>query len=187
MVPESLEAQDAPAEESEQQQGDDDEDDNEEYSPLSDSKVLVDRLHALLVHMGITTTSKYRIKGVPRPGWVEYRAIAEIFSISRVIRGVPGASLPSINHQCCGWCCLPGHHLLEPPPPGQAVDLVYRLIPQWKKDQFKVPGMKKGIPKMEMVHYQDLTCPTRDPVSLNPVAAHRHHYLSLPEDGRGSG
>jgi hypothetical protein len=37
------------------------------------------------------------------------------------------------------------------------VDLVYRLIPQWKKDQFKVPGMKKGIPKMEMVHYQDLT------------------------------
>jgi hypothetical protein len=38
MVPESLEAQDTPAEESEQQQGDDDEDDNEEYSPLSDSK-----------------------------------------------------------------------------------------------------------------------------------------------------
>jgi hypothetical protein len=40
--------------------------------------------------MGITTTSKYRIKGVPRPGWVEYRAIEEIFSISRVIRGYQG-------------------------------------------------------------------------------------------------
>jgi hypothetical protein len=39
-VPESLEAQDAPAEEPEQQQDneDDDEDDDEEYSPLSDSK-----------------------------------------------------------------------------------------------------------------------------------------------------
>jgi hypothetical protein len=40
--------------------------------------------------LGITTTPKYRIKGVPRPGWVEYRTIAEIFSISRVIRGYQG-------------------------------------------------------------------------------------------------
>jgi hypothetical protein len=37
------------------------------------------------------------------------------------------------------------------------MDLVYRLIPQRNEDQFKVPGVKKGIPKMEMVHYQDLT------------------------------
>jgi hypothetical protein len=35
--------------------------------------------------MGITTTPKYRIKGVPHPGWVEYHAITEIFSRSRVI------------------------------------------------------------------------------------------------------
>jgi hypothetical protein len=47
--------------------------------------VPVDRLQALLVHMRITTTPKYRIKGVPRLGRVEFRAIAEIFSRSRVI------------------------------------------------------------------------------------------------------
>jgi hypothetical protein len=47
--------------------------------------VLVSRLRALLVYLGITTTPKYRIKGVPRPGRVEYRAIAEIFSGCRVI------------------------------------------------------------------------------------------------------
>jgi hypothetical protein len=35
-------------------------------------------------------------------------------------------------------------------------DTIYRLIPQWKKDQFKVLGVKKGIPRMEMVHYQDV-------------------------------
>jgi hypothetical protein len=36
-------------------------------------------------------------------------------------------------------------------------DSICRLIPQWKKDQFKVPGVKNGIPKMEMVHHQDVT------------------------------
>jgi hypothetical protein len=36
-------------------------------------------------------------------------------------------------------------------------DSVYHLILQQKKDQFKVPGVKNGIPKMEMVHYQEVT------------------------------
>jgi hypothetical protein len=105
VVPESLEAQDAPTEEIKQQQVEEDEDgDDEEYSPLSDSKneklyhdademesygveapVPIGRLQALLVHLGITTAPKYRIKGVPCPRQVEYWAIAEIFSGSKVI------------------------------------------------------------------------------------------------------
>jgi hypothetical protein len=36
-------------------------------------------------------------------------------------------------------------------------DSVYHLIPQWKKYQFKVSGVKAGIPTMEMEHYQDMT------------------------------
>jgi hypothetical protein len=36
-------------------------------------------------------------------------------------------------------------------------DVLYPLIPQRKKDQFKVPGVKKDIPRMDMVHYQDVT------------------------------
>jgi hypothetical protein len=32
-------------------------------------------------------------------------------------------------------------------------DVLYPLIPQRKKDQFKVPGVKKDIPRMDMVHY----------------------------------
>jgi hypothetical protein len=105
VVPESPEAQDTPTEEPEQQPIEDDEDDDDEvYSPLSDSEseklycdteemesygvetpILIGRLQALLVHLGITTAAKYRIKGVPLLGRVEYRAIAEIFSRSRVI------------------------------------------------------------------------------------------------------
>jgi hypothetical protein len=30
-------------------------------------------------------------------------------------------------------------------------------MPQQKKDKFKVTGMKKDIPIMEMVHHQDVT------------------------------
>jgi hypothetical protein len=45
------------------------------------------RLQALIVHLGITTAPRYKIKGVPRPGRVESRAFTEIFSGSRVISG----------------------------------------------------------------------------------------------------
>jgi hypothetical protein len=43
------------------------------------------RLQALLVHLGITTTLRYRIKGVPSPGRVEFSAVAEIFNRTWVI------------------------------------------------------------------------------------------------------
>jgi hypothetical protein len=47
--------------------------------------VLAGRLRALLEHLGITTAPRYRIKEVPRPGRVEFKAIAEIFFRSRVL------------------------------------------------------------------------------------------------------
>jgi hypothetical protein len=42
--------------------------------------VPIGRLKALLGHLGITSTPRYRIKGVLRPGWVEFRVVAEIFN-----------------------------------------------------------------------------------------------------------
>jgi hypothetical protein len=50
-----------------------------------EAPVLTVRLRALLEHLGITTTPRYRIKEVPRPGWVEFKAILEIFFASRVL------------------------------------------------------------------------------------------------------
>jgi hypothetical protein len=50
------------------------------------ARVLADRLRALLLeHLGITTTPRYRIKEVPCPRWVEFKAILEIFFGSRVL------------------------------------------------------------------------------------------------------
>jgi hypothetical protein len=78
--------------------------DDDEYSPLSDTngkKVYRDAeemesfrveapvptggLQALLGHLGITSTPRYRIKRVPCPGQVEFKAVAEIFSGSRIL------------------------------------------------------------------------------------------------------
>jgi hypothetical protein len=50
-----------------------------------DASIPTGRLHALLGHLGITSTPRYWIKGVPCPGWVEFKAVAEIFSRSRVL------------------------------------------------------------------------------------------------------
>jgi hypothetical protein len=160
MVPKSPKAQDTLAEEPEQQQGEDDgDDDDEEYSPLSDPKneklyrdtdetvsyevealVLIDRLQALLVHLGITTAPKYWIKGIPRPGRVEYQAIAEIFFGSRVITRHQGPAFRASTSNVVAdatWQAITSwsrHHQ------DKLQDSVYCLIPHRKKDQFKVPG-----------------------------------------------
>jgi hypothetical protein len=58
---------------------------NEVESFKTEAPVLAGRLRALLEHLGITTTPRYRIKEVPCPGWVEFKTIAEIFFGSRVL------------------------------------------------------------------------------------------------------
>jgi hypothetical protein len=105
VVLESPTAQDSPAEEQQQPKDQNIEDKaNEQYTPPSDAEdekmyrdadevesfgikapILTGRLRALLEHLGITTAPRYRIKEVPRSGWVEFKAIAEIFFGSRVL------------------------------------------------------------------------------------------------------
>jgi hypothetical protein len=105
VVPESPTAQDSPAQD-QQQPGDQDTEDktNEDHPPPSDteaekmyrdadevesfgaeSPILAGRLRTLLEHLGITTAPRYRIKEVPRSGWVEFKATVEIFFGYRVI------------------------------------------------------------------------------------------------------
>jgi hypothetical protein len=104
VVPESLTAQDSPAEEQELEDHGRKDKTNEAHPPLSDtepekmyrdadevesfgaeSPILASRLRALLEHLGITTAPRYSIKEVPRPGRVEFKAIAEIFFGSRIL------------------------------------------------------------------------------------------------------
>jgi hypothetical protein len=104
VVPESPTAQDSPAEEQQPEDHGTEDKTDEEQPPPSDtepeklyrdadevesfraeSRILTGRLRALLEHLGITTTPRYRIKEVPRSGRVEFKAIIEIFFGSRIL------------------------------------------------------------------------------------------------------
>jgi hypothetical protein len=49
-----------------------------------EAPVPTDRLRALLEHLGVITAPSYRIKEVLHLGWVEFKAIAEIYLGSRI-------------------------------------------------------------------------------------------------------
>jgi hypothetical protein len=51
----------------------------------AESPIPTGRLHVLQRDLGITSAPRYQIKGVPHPGRVEFKAITEIFSGSRVL------------------------------------------------------------------------------------------------------
>jgi hypothetical protein len=105
VVPESPMAQDSPVEEQQQPEDHDTEDKTNEEHPHpsnteaekmnqdadevesfgAESPVIAGRLQALLEHLGITTTPRYRIKKFPRSGRVEFMDITEIFFGARVL------------------------------------------------------------------------------------------------------
>jgi hypothetical protein len=176
VIPESPTAQDSPAEE-QQHPGDHDIEDktNEEHPPPSDtesekmyrdadevesfgseSPVLAGRLWALLEHLGITTAPPYRIKEVPRSGWVEFKAIAEIFFRSRVLGRHKGPAVRTSRSDAvadAAWQAITSWFRSNK---GGLQNSVHYLLPYRKKDQFKAYGVKGDIPRMGMVHHQDV-------------------------------
>jgi hypothetical protein len=176
VVPESPTAQDSPAEEQQQLKDHDTEDKtNEEHSPPSDTEfekmyqdadevesfgaeapVLSGRLRALLEHLGITTAPRYRIKEVPRSGRVEFNYIAEIFFRSRVLcrhKGPPFRTSRSDAVADAVWQAITSWvHSNK----SRLQNLVHYLLHYRKKDQFKAYEVKRDIPRMEMVHHQDV-------------------------------
>jgi hypothetical protein len=68
----------------------------------AEALVLAGRLRALLEHLGITTAPRYRIKDVPRLGWVEFKAVTEIFFGSRVLCQHKGPAFRT-SHSDANW------------------------------------------------------------------------------------
>jgi hypothetical protein len=127
----------------------------------AEALVLTDRLRALLEHLGITTAPRYRVKEVPYPGQVEFKAITEIFFISRVLCRHKGPAFRASRNDTvadAAWQVITSwvHSNMS-----QLQNSVHHLLPYRKKDQFKAYGVKKDIPRMEMVHHQDVTVELR--------------------------
>jgi hypothetical protein len=175
VVPESPTAQDMPTEE--QQPGDHDTEDksNEEHPPPSDtesekmyrdadevesfgakSPILAGRLRGLLEHLGITTSLRYRIKEVPRSGWVEFKAIADIFFGSRILCRHKGPAFKTSHNDAVANAAWQAITSWVHSNKSRLQNTVHYLLPYRKKDQFKARGVKRDIPRMEMVHHQDV-------------------------------
>jgi hypothetical protein len=204
VVPESPTAQDSPAEE-QQQPGDHDTEDktNEEHPPPSDTEaekmyrdadevesfgaeslILAGRLQALLEHLGITTAPWYRIKEVMHSGRVEFKAIAEIFFRSRVLCRHKEPAFRTSHSDVVADAAWKAITSWVRSNKSRLQNSVHYLLPYRKKDQFKAYGVKRDIPRMEMVHHQDVT------VELSThllTAQHKIDHPRLYEDGRGSG
>jgi hypothetical protein len=122
----------------------------------AEAPVLIGRLRALLEHLGITTAPRYRIKEVPRSGRVEFKAIAEIFFESRVLYRHKG---PAFRTSCsdavadAAWQAITSWVRSNK---SRLQNLIHYLMPYRKKDQFKAYEVKRDIPRMEMVHHQDV-------------------------------
>jgi hypothetical protein len=177
VVPESPTAQDSPAEEQQQSGDHDTEDKTDEENPLpsdteaekmyrdadgvesfgAESLILTGRLRAPLDHLGITTAPRYRIKEVPRSGQVEFKVVAEIFFGSKVLCRHKGLAFRTSRSDAVAdaawqvitsWVCSNKSRLQNS---------IHYLLPYRKKDQFKAYGVRRDIPRMEMVHHQDVT------------------------------
>jgi hypothetical protein len=172
VVPESPTAHDSPAEEQQPEDpGTEDKTDEEQLPPSdtepeklywdadevesfgAESLILAGRLRALLEHLGITTTPRYRIKEVPCSGRVEFKAITEIFFGSRILcrhKGPPFRTSRSDAVADAAWQTITSWVRSTK---SRLQNSVHYLLPYRKKDQFKAYRVKKDIPRMEMVHH----------------------------------
>jgi hypothetical protein len=175
VVLESPMAQDSPVEEQQPEDHGTEDKTNEEHPPLSDtelekmywdadelesfraeSPILAGRLRALLDHLGITTAPRYRVKEVPRSGRVEFKAIAEIFFESRILCRHKGPAFRTSRSDAvadAAWQAITSWVCSNK---SQLQNSVHYLLPYRKKDQFKAYGVKRDIPRMEMVHHYDV-------------------------------
>jgi hypothetical protein len=168
-------AQDSSAEEQQPEDHNTEDKTNEEHPPPSDTEdekmyrdadevesfgaeslILTGRLRALLEHLGITTAPRYRIKEVPRSGRVEFKAIVEIFFGFKILCRHKGPTFRTSRSDAVADAAWQAITSWVRSNKSRLQNSVHYLIPYRKKDQFKAYGVKRDIPRMEMVHHQDV-------------------------------
>jgi hypothetical protein len=172
VVPESPTAHDSPVEEQQLEDHNTEDKTNEEHPPPSDtedekmyrdvdevesfeaeSPILAGRLWALLEHLGITTAPQYRIKEVPYLGRVEFKAIVEIFFGSRILCRHKGRAFRTSRSDVVADAAWQAITSWVHSNKSRLQNSVHYLLPYRKKDPFKAYGVKRDIPRTEMVHH----------------------------------
>jgi hypothetical protein len=149
--------------------------DDEDYTPWSNAKkdetfhdadeiktfgdeslIPTGRLRDLLNRINITTPPEFRIKRIPCPDREEYKVIMEIISGPNVLSRHKGPSFRTTYQDAvanAAWQMITtySHRCHD-----ELRNTVYHLLPQRKKIKFKVSGVKADVPRMLMVHHQDV-------------------------------
>jgi hypothetical protein len=114
------------------------------------------RLRDLLNRINITTPPEFRIKRIPCPGREEYKAIVEILSEPNVLSQHKGSAFRTTYPNAvanAAWQAITtySHRYHD-----ELSNTIFHLLPQRKKNKFKVSGVKADVPRMLMVHHQDV-------------------------------
>jgi hypothetical protein len=122
----------------------------------NEAPILTGRLRDLLNYLNITTPPEFRIKRVPRPGREEYKAIMEIFNEPNVVSHHKGPAFRTPYQDAvadAAWQAITtySHRYHD-----ELRNTVYHLLLQRKKNKFKTSGVKADVPRMLMVHHQDV-------------------------------
>jgi hypothetical protein len=87
---------------------------------------------------------------------VEFKAIAEIFFGSRILCRHKGPAFRTLRSDAVADAVWQAITSWVRSNKKRLQNSVHYLLPYRKKNQFKAYGMKKDIPRMEMVHHQDV-------------------------------
>jgi hypothetical protein len=110
----------------------------------------------LLNRIDITTPIEIRIKRVLRPGWEEYKANMEILSGPNVLSHHKGPTFRATYQDAvvdAAWQVITTYNCKYR---DTLKNTVYHLLPQ-RKNKFKTSGVKADVPRMLMMHYQDVS------------------------------
>jgi hypothetical protein len=113
-------------------------------------------LRDLLNRINITTPLEFRIKRIQHHGREEYKAIMEIISRPNVLSRHKGPSFRTTYQDAvadAAWQAITTYNRRYH---DELRNTVYHLLPQRKKNMFKVSGVKANVPRMLMVHHQDV-------------------------------
>jgi hypothetical protein len=122
----------------------------------NEASIPIGRLRDLLNRINITTPPEFRIKRILRPGREEYKAIVEIISGPNMLCRHKGSAFKTTCQDVvadAAWQTITTYSRRYH---DELRNTVYHLLPQKKKNKFKVSGVRTDVPRMLMVHHQDV-------------------------------
>jgi hypothetical protein len=111
------------------------------------------RLRDLLNHINITTPPEFKIKRIPCPDREEYKAIMEIISGPNVLNRHKGPAFKTTYQDAVADAAWQAITTYSRRYHDELRNTIYHLLPQRKKNKFKVSGVKADVPRMLMMHH----------------------------------